>query len=90
MLADVRTSPEMVVPELMKQPLQIQERFVQLFVAYIRSMAVYYQYGYFPSGTQNIATVCKRLNDVGLDHFGTLPNYEYGTIREAVDLGAWD
>jgi hypothetical protein len=82
MLADVRMSPESVVPELMRQPLPIQEKFVELFVAYIRSMAVYYQYGYFPNGTQNIAVVCKRLNDIGLDHFGKLPEYAYGDILE--------
>ena len=82
MLADVRINPEAVVPELIRQPLAIQERFVELFVAYIRSMAVYYQYGYFPNGTQNIAVVCKRLNDLGLDHFGTLPQYAYGDILE--------
>lgn len=82
MLADVRLDATQIIPELMKQPIQIQERFVELFVAYIRAMAVQYRYGYFPNNTQNIAVLCARLNECGLDHFARLPEYEYGDILE--------
>lgn len=82
MLADIRNDSTTIIPELTKQPLPIQEKFVQLFVAYIRVMSNYYSYGYFPNGTQNIAILCKRLDDCGLEHFGSLPNYQYGEILQ--------
>ena len=52
-----------------------------MFVAYIRSMAVYYSYGQFPNNTQNIAVLCARL-DRALDEFGTIPRYAVGDILE--------
>ena len=77
----IRMDAVHIVPELIRQPIQIQERFVELFVAYIRSMAVYYSYGQFPNNTQNIAVLCARL-DRALDEFGTIPRYAVGDILE--------
>ena len=79
-LSDVRNDPVVIIPELIKQPIAVQERFVHLFIAYVRSMASYYKYGYFPNGTQNIAVLCKQINDQGLDPIATLPQYEHGDI----------
>lgn len=71
--------------EMIRQPLMVQERWWETILAYIYGMAAYYDYGWFPNNTHQIAEQCH-----GIVHHYLGPIPRYAREIEGVDLSIFD
>jgi len=84
-MSNLQFSAESFVMEMMRQPLSVQERWWETILAYTYGMAAYYDYGWFPNNTQEIARQCHGIVHT---YLGAIP--KYAQEAEAVDLSAFD
>jgi hypothetical protein len=77
--ADSRFNEVGFAHRMHEQPYTIQQRFYNVLVAYVYTLAHDYEWGIFENDTYEIARLCKKIKDLAFaDEYGTTSYPFYG------------